>query len=301
MGSPARPYVRVMILVTGATGNAGGAVARALLAAGRPVRALIRADADAARLPAGTEVFVRDLNRPETLAPGLRGVKAVFLLSGYDGLRDTLDLMRTSGVERVVLLSSSAVPGGDMGNAIARYHIVAEQAVRSSGLPWTFLQPNSFMSNTLRWAAQLGAGDVVRAPFGGVAVAAIDPHDVGAVAAAALTSPEHEGRTYRLSGPESLLPSELVEILGHVLGRTLRFEEQSDVEAWAELEAAMPIEYVNAIFSFFGDGDLDESRVLPAVEEITGRRPRSFEAWARAHADAFVIPDFADSLSRAAA
>src|SRR5262245_32261752 len=61
-------------------------------------------------------------------------------------------------VERIVLLSSSAAPGGDLTNAIAWCHILSEQAVRSSRLPWTFLQPNSLMSNTLRWLPQLRQG-----------------------------------------------------------------------------------------------------------------------------------------------
>ena len=45
-----------------------------------------------------------------------------------------------------------------MSNAVARYHILSEKAVRESGLAWTFLQPNSFMSNTLQWVPQLSAG-----------------------------------------------------------------------------------------------------------------------------------------------
>ena len=49
----------------------------------------------------------------------------------------------------------------------------------------------------------------------------------------------------------------------------------------------MPAEYVDAFFRFFVDGDLDESAILPTVQEVTGRPPRSFEAWARAHAESF--------------
>jgi uncharacterized protein YbjT (DUF2867 family) len=273
-----------LIFVTGATGNAGGAVVRALAAAGEPVRALVRGGAD---LPAGVEQVTGDLNRAETLRPHLEGVQAAFLLSGYDGLAETLAAMGEAGVRRVVLLSSSAAPSGDMTNAVARYHILSERAVRESGLAWTFLQPDSFMTNTFQWIPQLRAGDVVRAPFGDVRVATIDPDDVGAVAAAALTSSAHEGRTYRLSGPESLLPADRVATLARVVGRELRFEAQSDDEARAEMSESMPPEYVDAFMSFFADGTLDESEVLPTVREVTGREPRSFEAWARAHADAF--------------
>ena len=180
-----------------------------------------------------------------------------------------------------------AAPSGDTTNAVARYHIVSERAVRESGLGWTFLQPNSFMSNTLQGVPQLRAGDVVRAPFADVAIAAIDPDDIGAVAAAALTSDAHEGRAYRLSGPESLTPADRVAILARVLGRDLRFEAQPDDEARAEMSGGMTAEYVDAFFTFFVDGTLDESQVLPTVEQVLGRKPATFEAWARDNAPAF--------------
>jgi uncharacterized protein YbjT (DUF2867 family) len=276
-----------MILVTGATGNVGAELVRALAGGGVQVRALVRGDADGAKLPAGVDAFVGDLNRPESLAGAVEGVSAIHLLSGYEGLDRLLADARRARVKRIVLQSSSAVPSGDMSNAVARYHILSERAVRDSGLAWTFLQPNSFMSNTLQWIPQLRAGDVVRAPFADVPVATIDPHDVAAVSARALTSSDHEGRSYRLSGPDSLLPADRVRVLGEVLGRKLRFEGQSDVEAREEMLASMPAEYVDAFFSFFADGKLDESEVRDTVERVTGRRPRSFEQWARAHAAAF--------------
>jgi uncharacterized protein YbjT (DUF2867 family) len=273
------------ILVTGATGNAGGAVLRAVLASGRPARALVRrADAP---LPRAAESAVGDLNDPDSLRGALEGVTGLFLLSGYEGIERTLARARDAGVERVVLLSSSAAPDGDMDNAVARYHILSERAVQGSGLAWTFLRPNAFMSNAYRWKPQLAAGDVVRLPFAHVRTAAIHPDDLGEVAAAALSDPAHAGQAYRLSGPESLLPEDQVRILGRALGRDLRLEPQSDAEARAEMEAAMPAPYVDAFFRFYADGDLDESQVLPTVERILGRPPRTFEQWASAHADDF--------------
>jgi uncharacterized protein YbjT (DUF2867 family) len=278
---------RGAILVTGATGNVGAELVKQLAAAGEPVRALVRDDARRATLPPGVEGVVGDLNDPDSFAPALEGTRAVHLLAGYAGLAGALERMRAAGVERVTLQSSSAVPSGDMTNAVARYHIESERAIRDSGLQWTFLQPNSFMSNTLQWAGQLRDGDVVRAPFAGVPIATIDPRDIAAVAAEALTEDGHAGRSYRLSGPESLLPAERLAILGRALGRELRFEAQPDDEARAEMSAAMPPEYVDAFFAFFVDGTLDESTVLPTVEEVLGRPPRTFAAWAEEHAGAF--------------
>src|SRR5262245_7469980 len=184
--------------------------------------------------PPGVESVIGDLNLTASLRGALADVRAVFLLSGYEQQAETLDAIRKAGVERVVLLSSSAAPSGDLSNAVARYHILSEQTVRESGLPWTFLRPNSFMTNTFRWIGQLRTNDRVRLPFANVRIATIDPDDLGAVAAVALTSGEHEGRAYRLSGPESLLPADQVRIVAEVLGRNVRFEPQSDAEARAE-------------------------------------------------------------------
>jgi uncharacterized protein YbjT (DUF2867 family) len=276
-----------MILVTGATGNVGSELVRVLAGSGQEFRALIRRADDRAALPVGVEGVVGDLTRPETLDAALEGVGGVHLLAGYNGLPKLLGAARRGGIERVVLQSSSAVPGGDMSNAVARYHIISEAAVRESGVAWTFLQPNSFMSNALRWIPQLRAGNVVREPFADVRVATIDPYDVAAVSAQALTSDGHTGRSYRLSGPESLLPADRVRILSGALGRELRFEGQSDAEARQQMRRFMPDEYVDAFFSFFSEGKLDESEVLETVQQVTGRKPRSFEQWAIAHAEAF--------------
>jgi len=195
--------------------------------------------------------------------------------------------IKRAGAEHVVLLSGSSAGAGDMTNAISRYMINSETAVRDSGVSWTILRPSGFMSNTLQWVPQLRAGDVVRAPFAGVRVAMIDPHDIAAVAALALTSAGHEGKHYMLTGPQPLLPADRVRVLSTVLGRDLRFEGQPDAEARAEMSAAMPAEYVDAFFNFNVDGTLDDSSVLPTVHEVTGRPPRTFEQWAAAHADAF--------------
>jgi uncharacterized protein YbjT (DUF2867 family) len=273
-----------VILITGATGNIGGATLEALRRLQQPVRALSRSER---AWPEGVEGVTGDLDDGESLARLADGVEAVFLLSGYAGTERLLEALRAAGATRAVLLSSSSAPTGDETNAVARYHIEAERTVRDSGLEWTMLQPNSFMSNALQWAPQLASGDVVRGPFGSVPVAAVDPADVGAVAALALTAPGHAGQAYRLSGPESLLPEQQVAILGRVLGRDLRWEGWTDEQARTELESQMPTPYVDAFFAFFADGLIDETTVRATVPELLGRRARSFETWARAHAGAF--------------
>lgn len=274
-----------MILVAGATGNVGAELVRVLTSAGQPVRALSRRP-ESATLPAGASAVGGDLNEPDTLADALNGTRGMFVLSGYRDMPGLFRRARAAGVRQVVLLSGSSAGARDLDNAISRYMVASEAAVRDSGLAWTILRPVSFMSNTLQWADQLRSGDVVRAPFAEVLVAPIDPCDIAAVAVAALSG-GHEERVYPLTGPESLRPADRLHVLGSVLGRELRFVAQTDAQARAEMSAAMPSPYVDAFFRFFADGMLDESAVLPTVADVTGRPPRTFRQWALAHAAAF--------------
>ncbi|WP_181774549.1 NAD(P)H-binding protein [Amycolatopsis pittospori] len=276
-----------MILVTGAGGNVGSELTGILARGGHPVRALVRTPRS---LPDGVEGVPGDLNDPTSLKPALDGVRAVFLLGGYEDMPGALAVMRDAGVEQVTLLSSRSVVGGHAGNAVAGMHMAAEAAVRVSELAWTFLRASGFMSNSLRWIPQLQEGDVVREPFANVPVATIDPYDIAAVAAESLTTPGHEGRAYLLTGPDSLRPADRLRVLGELLGRELRLEPLSDDEARVTMSAEMPEKYVDAFFRFFADGEFDDSEVTSVVHDLIGREPRPFADWARAHLGAFREP-----------
>lgn len=274
-----------MIFVSGATGNVGSELVAALADKGEPVRALTRTPKTSQK--PGVEQVAGDLNQPDTLVDALAGVRGAFLLPGYADMPGLLNRIRRAGVERVVLLSGSSVDSRDTDNAISRYMIESEQAVRESGVAWTILRPRAFMSNALRWLPQLAEGDVVSVPFAGVRTAAVDPADIAAVAVRALLDDGHAERVYPVTGPESLLPADQIAVLAGVLGRDLRCVALSDAEARAEMEATTPVEYVDAFFSFYVDGNLDESEVLPTVHEVTGRPPRTFTRWAETHTAAF--------------
>ncbi|QNE21235.1 NAD(P)H-binding protein [Kribbella qitaiheensis] len=272
------------ILVTGASGNAGGAVVASLAAEGLAGRALVRKPME---LPAGIEPVYGDLNQPDTFADSLAGVTGLFLLSGYDRVDELLAKAVQAGVRRVAVLSSSSVVGKSTDNAVAAYHLATEAAVIASGLEWTFLRPNTFMSNTLRWLDQLRAGDVVRVQFPDVPISTIHPRDIADVAVRALTGDGHSGTAYRLSGPVALKPAEQLEIVGQALGRTLVARELSRAESHEELFASMPATYASAIEGFFADGNVDETTVTDAVETVTGHPPRTLQEWVRENTGLF--------------
>lgn len=275
-----------MIVVTGATGNVGGELVATLAARDQQVRAVVR-DPRPATLPAGVEVVKGDLELPESLTPALDGARAVFLLGGWGDMPGLLRRIAGAGVQHVVLLTSRCVVDGKADNPVTRMWLDSEAAVRDSGIEWTILRPSSFHANALRWLPQLQTGNVVQAPWPNVAVASIDPADIAAAAATALTEPGHQHAAYSLSGPEPLTPGQQIATLAEVLERPLRYEPMSDADARSRMAADTPAPFIEAFFRFYSQGEFDDSRVLDTVQRITGRQPGRFADWARAHADAF--------------
>ncbi len=253
----------------GATGNVGSQVVTELRARGVRVRAVSRSERS---WPEGVEGVVGDPSRADGLDHALSGLDGAFMLSGYAAQGALLEGL---GGAHVVLLSSSSADLGDAGNAMAAMHLDSERAVRASGSAWTFLRPCSLQSNLLRWRDQLAAGDVVQAPFSDVAPAMVDPTDIGAVAALALTTSGHDWRTYRLSGPAPLTPGDQVELLGQAMGRDLRLEPMTDDQARAE----MGVPYGDAAVDIFRGHPELESEVHPGVEHLLGRPAGSLRDW----------------------
>lgn len=275
-----------MILITGGTGNVGGELTRALAARGEPVRVLARKP-DQTVFPVGVQVATADLEEPQSLAPALDGVTKVFLLGGF-ATAGLLQRIRAAGARHIVLLTSRCVIGGNPENAVTRTWLDAEAAVRDSGIKWTILRPSGFQSNALRWLPQLREGDIVRAPWPTVPIAAIDPADIAAVASAVLTGPGHKDEALTLSGPEPLTPGDQVATLARALRRSLRYEPLSDEQARTAMAAdRTPASLIDAFFRFFSAGEFDDSAVTATVHDITGRLPRTFEQWTQAHTSLF--------------
>jgi uncharacterized protein YbjT (DUF2867 family) len=272
-----------MFVVTGATGNVGREVLAELVKRGVPVRAVVRDPASTAPIE-GAELVRGDLTEPAALGPALRGADGAFLLPGYTGLAEAA---RAAGIRRIVQLSGGSAGSADLTNAVTRYMRRTETEMRETDLEWTVLRPTAFMSNALRWKAQIVAGDVVRLPFADVPLALVHPGDIAAVAATALLEDGHQSMIYRPTGPEALLPEDQVAILGKALGRPLRLQAQSNAEAQRTMLQSTPPEYVAAFLDFYVNDSLDETTVRPTVEDVTGRPARTFLEWATRNASKF--------------
>ncbi|MEV6583153.1 NAD(P)H-binding protein [Streptomyces sp. NPDC051582] len=278
-----------MIVVTGATGNVGRPLTRALAEAGRQVTAVSR---HAAATPDGVRHVVADLSEPAGIEPALAGANALFLLlSGElhaDGSKpvDVINRAAASGVRRVVLLSSQGVATRPFGTTRLTVRAV-EDALRESGLEWAILRPGGFASNALWWAESVRTRGVVAAPFGDVGVPIIDPTDIAEVAAACLLDDRHAGGVYELTGPEVITPRRQAEAIADALGSPVRFDELTRDEAKAAMSRSMPAELADDTLDILGAPSPAELRVGPDVRRILGRAPRSFADWAARNVAAF--------------
>lgn len=281
------------ILVTGATGNVGRNVVSQLLELGLPVRALSR-NPETANLPSRTKVVQGDLSAPVFLEPSLANIEKVFLLCRGYSLPEIPALIEVLAkhVREIVFLSSSAIQNDlpVQTNPIGRIHLEVEQAIRRSGVKWTFLRPGAFAPNALSWwAPQLRSGNLLRWPYARAAWAPIHERDIAAVAVRALAENGHAGKTYFLTGGQVLTQEEQLRAIGDAIGRTLTYKELSPDDAKKEMSTSMPPFVVDRLLDIWARMVDTPGPVSGVVEEVTGHPASTFHQWALEHASEFQI------------
>ncbi|MFF3365164.1 NAD(P)H-binding protein [Streptomyces misionensis] len=285
----------MMILVTGATGNIGRELTRELDARGAALRLLVRDPARAAGLPERVERAVGDLGKPATLAPAFAGVDKLFLLTqgiGTDYTAAAIAAAQAAGVRHTVHLSSFHVTFDPI-PAMGRWHHEREKIIRASGIPTTFLRPGGFMTNTLDWLPTIREGNYVLDPIGPGRFAPIDPADIAAVAALALTEAGHQDAEYVLTGDEMFTVAQQVRIISETIGRDIEVRETATPAEVVRFRFpnGAPRELADAITEGFTLMRADTVGFrTDTVERLLGRRPRTFADWCVRHAEAFRRP-----------
>ncbi|MDT0320538.1 NmrA/HSCARG family protein [Streptomyces millisiae] len=309
------------VLVTGATGRQGGATARALLAAGVPVRALVRdpaADRARAVEALGAELVTGDLRDRDSVVRAAEGARAVFSVQMPAFVGDGFDFegevaqgvnlvegAKAAGVPQFVHTSVSgagqhtAVPGWAEG----RWDFMApsldaksaiQDRVREAGFPhWTILKPAFFMENFLPSMAYLFPrgieGGIVTLLKPDTRLSLVASRDIGAAAAAALTAPERFHGVELELASDYLSMTEVAEVLSRVLDRELSAPDLTEAEAVA---AGMP--------GMGASGAWLNATGQPARPEFArelGIPLTTFEEWAREHLRAARQSDSGDSAS----
>ena len=278
-------------LVTGATGDVGSRVVELLLQRGDRPRVFVR-DAEKARTRFGdrVDIFIGDLGDPTSLKPALEGIDSLFLVNTGPEIpvRDegAAQAAKAAGVTRLVKLSSMDV---GQGLAIGAWHERGEAAIRASRIPFVFVRPTGFMSNLLAWATSIKIEGIVRGSTGNGRRAFIHSDDIAAVATEALTTPEYDGDSVAITGPESLSFAEVTAKIGAGIGRRLTFQPISDEEARQRYAAtgapAAETEAHVSLWRAIREGRL--ATVTDGVERMLDRKPIALDQWVIENAAAF--------------
>src|SRR3984893_327042 len=286
MKSTVMKETTMTIVVTGASGNVGRPLVSQLSAAGARVRAVTRTP-NTAEFPDGVEAA-------SSAVGALSGASAVFLKSRalVDDLADVVALAKRSGVTKLVALSAINADD-DFSRQPSRFrgdrNKEAEQLSVDSGLAWVSLRPAVFASNFVgMWSAQIRAGDVVGGPYAAASDAPIVETDIAAGGAQALLTDEFVGQQLPLTGPQAFTNSELVQIIGTVLGRPLRYlEVPPDVVRERFIGLGLGAEFADAYTAMLAETLDNPALVTREVEKITGRPATSFAQWVADHRDLF--------------
>ncbi|MEU3063339.1 NmrA/HSCARG family protein [Streptomyces subrutilus] len=290
------------VLVVGATGRQGGATARALLAAGIGVRALVRDPATARARAVGAlggELVTGDLDDPGSVRRAAAGVRAVFSVQmpdldgrGFEGeVAQAVNLIegaRAAGVPQFVHTSVSGA-GQHVGWVKGRWAWMEpyytakagiQDRVREAGFAhWTLVKPGFFMENFLPSARIMfprgvGGGLVsLLKPATRLSLIAVD--DIGTAAAAAVAEPERFGGVELELAGDFLTMTDIAAILSRALGTGLTAPDMTAEEATA---AGMP-------GMGFAQARINEEPqpARPRFARDLGLPLTSFEAWARDH------------------
>jgi uncharacterized protein YbjT (DUF2867 family) len=284
-----------LIAVTGATGGLGGRVARRLAGRGVGQRLVVR---DAARAPEldRAPVAVATYGDAEAMRRALDGVASLLLVSASED-RERVKLHTTAvdaavaaGVERVVYTSFyGAAP--DCTFTFGRDHWHTEEALKASGLRYTFLRDNLYIDFAPLLA---GADGVIRGPGGDGRAAVVARDDIADAAVAVLLGDggdpgRHDGRSYDMTGPEALTLAEVAGELSRFAGRTVTYQEETLEEAYASRASyGAPDWEVDgwvSTYTAIANGDLEG--VSGDLEALAGHPPMRLADFLRDNPDSY--------------
>lgn len=226
-----------MYAITGITGKVGGALARTLLAAGLPVRAVVRDVERAAPWAAlGCEIALARMEDGVALAAAFEGANGVFILPpsefdpepGFPEARAVIDAVSAALVKarpaKVVCLSTIGAQATQVNLLTQR--TMMETALRQMPMPVTFLRPGWFMENA-EW-------DIPSARDSGIVASYLHPldkqvpmvatADVGRVAAELLQQVWTGTRVVELEGPRRASPNDLASAFARIFDRPVHAE-----------------------------------------------------------------------------
>lgn len=285
-----------MLLVIGATGQIGKHLVQDLKARKTPFKAMVRKEAVRADLEGqGIQAVVGDFTQPPSYLKALAGVKDVFLLTTPN--RDLvqqegafLTAAHKAGVRRVVRLSAMGA-NPSSASPLLRIHGQCEAQLEASGLAWTILRPSMFMQNLASmYGESVATTATMFAPAGDARIPMVDTRDIAAVAATVLATKDHDGLIYEITGPEAYTYSEIAELVGAQLGRTVKYVDVPDDAAYHSMvDRGMSGWFAHSIITLFHHfrANAHTAVVMGTVARLTGHPARNLPSYLQEHLQAF--------------
>lgn len=217
-----------MIIVTGATGTIGRELVTQLTKQNTPFRAVVRSELKAklVGLPLGS-FEICDLADKTSIGKIFKGASTLFLLTPLHdenlALQHSIfDAALKNGVKHVVKIGT-ILTDKDNRIAHARWHQEMEDKIQKSGITWTLIRPTLFNSIIFEPWARTQNGQTITLPLRNGRIPFVDPRDVALVAAKALVDSKLHGKTYSLTGPESLSLEQVSIILSKSLNQNYTY------------------------------------------------------------------------------
>jgi NAD(P)H dehydrogenase (quinone) len=291
------------IVITGASGHLGRSTAELVLGrvpAGEVVLTTRHPEELSDLAERGAEVREADFESPETLVGAFEGGEKLLLISTQDlgrrvsQHRAAIEAARVAGVRHVSYTSYLNPVEGNPA-VVTPSHRDTEEALRESGLEWTALRNAFYAEYQVPSAAQAIATGRLVHNNGEGRTAYVSREDCAAAAAAVLTTGGHEGRAYDITGPQPLGQDDVASLLSDISGRPVEAVAVDDEEFVRGLASAGIPEPVARGLASYGravrEGYIGEAS--GAVEDLTGRPPRSLREVFEAHRDELMQGVFA--------
>ena len=275
------------VAVAGATGEVGSRVAQLLAARGIAQRLPVRAARRAPRPAHADVVEIGGYEDRRGMVAALDGIETFLLIPGHETTdrveahRAAIEAAVEAGVQRIVQLSFvGAAP--DATFTYARDHWQTEQDLKASGLDWTIARMNFYLDVLPQFV--LTSGEIA-GPAGDGRVAAVARDDVALALVGLITGQDHEGKTYELTGPESLSFRQIAAIMSRSGRHRVHYRPETVDEAVvsrAHLSATdKEREGWISTYTAVAAGELE--RITDDVETLSGEPPMSLAEWLRAY------------------
>jgi NAD(P)H dehydrogenase (quinone) len=294
------------VLVVGATSTVGGYVVQQLKQAGvlSPVAATRDPEKAASFNKQGIDTVILDLASPDSVAAAMKGIRSVFLLTGYtvemlQQCKLVVDQSVKAGVKHIVHMGAWAPDDTDI--AHFGWHQFIERYIEGSGLEWTHIAPNFFMQNLLGsgslWRSFSKGKDSDGLPlhtfFGDAKIGWVSAEDIARASVAALHDVDtHAGEKYNLS-VEVRSVGEIAEILERTLDQKFTVvDHEPEVFHEALISGGMEPSYaasaLDTLRRFRLSAVPEQDKVFDNFKSITGVEPIDWVRFARLHRAEFL-------------